>query len=155
MPTRNLNWQRLFRGNLTILTPSMATSTYRVVTHLFAFPVLPPSLMNSMSSFHTGYALHRTRLHPSLIFAVLGLKRLKACFPTAQGSSGCCLFGSTFMLASKVICDNAFKQIVVDRRIGYVPAEGDQPDGERDVPVFGLGADRPSSNAEGIRGDGE
>ena len=155
MLTRYLNRRCPFHGNLMILTPSMATSTYHVITHLFACPVLPPSLMSSMSSFHTGYALHRTRLHPSLIFAVLGLKRLKACFPTAQGSSGCCLFGSTFMLASKVICDDKFEQIVVNRRVGYVPAEGDQPDGERDVPVFGLGADRPSSNAEGIRGDGE
>ena len=150
MPTRYLNRRRPFRGNLTILTPSTATSTYRVVTHLFACPVLPPSLMSSMSSFHTGYALHRTRLHPSLIFAALVLKRLKAHFPTARGSSGRRLFGSTFMLASKVICDDAFEQIVVDRRVGYVPAEGDQPDGERDVPVFGLGADCPPGDAEGI-----
>ncbi|KAG1880795.1 hypothetical protein F4604DRAFT_1521592, partial [Suillus subluteus] len=33
---------------------------------------------------------------------------LKACFPTAWGSSGHHLFMSAFMLASKVICDNTY-----------------------------------------------
>jgi len=33
---------------------------------------------------------------------------LKACFPTARGSSGHRLFVSAFMLASKVICDDIY-----------------------------------------------
>ncbi|KAI6112341.1 hypothetical protein EDD16DRAFT_1473567 [Pisolithus croceorrhizus] len=37
-----------------------------------------------------------------------GLELLKARFPTAPDSSGHCLFISTFMLASKVICDDTF-----------------------------------------------
>jgi len=35
-----------------------------------------------------------------------------------------------------------------------VPAEGNQPDGERNVPVFGVGIERQSSDIEGIRRDG-
>jgi len=37
--------------------------------------------------------------------ALVLLQQLKACFPTAWGSLGHCLFISMFMLASKVICD--------------------------------------------------
>jgi hypothetical protein len=55
------------------------------------------------------YALHRTRLHPSVTFAALYLlQRLKARFPAAKGSSGHRLFISAFMLASKIICDDTY-----------------------------------------------
>ena len=55
------------------------------------------------------YAVHRTRLHSSVTFAALYLlQRLKARFPTAQGSSGHRLFISAFMIASKVICDDTY-----------------------------------------------
>ena len=73
----------------------------KFITHLFACPELPPS-----SSYFIAYILHRTKLHPSVTFAALVLlQRLKAHFPTTWGSSGHRLFVSTFMLASKVICD--------------------------------------------------
>ena len=36
------------------------------------------------------------------------LQQLKSCFPTAHGLSRHRLFLSTFMLASKVICDNTY-----------------------------------------------
>ena len=36
----------------------------------------------------------------------------------------------------------------------YVPVEGDQPDGEGDVPVFGVGAECGPGDAQGIRGNG-
>ena len=55
------------------------------------------------------YALHRTHLHASVTFATLYLLQcLKAQFPAARGSSGHRLFISTFMLASKVICDDTY-----------------------------------------------
>jgi hypothetical protein len=53
------------------------------------------------------YALHRTRLHPSVTLAALYLlQRLKARFPAAKGYSGHRLFISAFMLASKIMCDD-------------------------------------------------
>ncbi|KAG2085830.1 uncharacterized protein F5147DRAFT_792396, partial [Suillus discolor] len=55
------------------------------------------------------YALHRTKIHASVTFAALVLQQqLKECFPTAWGSLGHHLFISTFMLASKVICDDTY-----------------------------------------------
>ncbi|KAG1857038.1 hypothetical protein DFJ58DRAFT_659236, partial [Suillus subalutaceus] len=36
------------------------------------------------------------------------IQQLKVCIPTAQGSSGHCLFISVFILASKVMCDNTY-----------------------------------------------
>ena len=59
--------------------------------------------------YFIAYALHRTKLHPSVTFASLVLlQRLKARFPTARGLSGHRLFVSAFMLASKVICDDTY-----------------------------------------------
>ncbi|KAI6137808.1 hypothetical protein BKA82DRAFT_170662, partial [Pisolithus tinctorius] len=55
------------------------------------------------------YALHRTKLHPSITFAALVLlRRLKVRFPTARGLSAFQLFISTFMLMSKVICNDTY-----------------------------------------------
>lgn len=55
------------------------------------------------------YALHRTRLHESVTYAVLYLlQRPKTRFPAARGSSWHRLFISVFMLASKVICDDTY-----------------------------------------------
>jgi hypothetical protein len=55
------------------------------------------------------YALHRTRLAPSVTFAALYLlQRLKTRFIAARGSSGHRLFISAFMIASKVICDDTY-----------------------------------------------
>ncbi|OCH86080.1 hypothetical protein OBBRIDRAFT_738657 [Obba rivulosa] len=85
------------------------------VTHLFACPDLPPVSSSNPSapaptlSLFIAYALHRTRLHPSVTFAALYLlQRLKARFPAARGSSGHRLFISAFMIASKVICDDTY-----------------------------------------------
>ena len=59
--------------------------------------------------YFIAYALHRTKLHPSVTFASRVLfRRLKAQFPSAWGSSGHRLFVSAFMLASKVICDDTY-----------------------------------------------
>ncbi|KIM63970.1 hypothetical protein SCLCIDRAFT_1213783 [Scleroderma citrinum Foug A] len=83
----------------------------KFVTHLFACPELPPSSSGSTVKlpYFIAYALHRTKLHPSVTFAALVLlQRLKARFPTARGSSGHRLFVSAFMLASKVICDDTY-----------------------------------------------
>jgi hypothetical protein len=55
------------------------------------------------------YALHRTRLTPSVTFAALYLlQRLKSRFTEATGSSGHRLFIAAFMIASKVICDDTY-----------------------------------------------
>ncbi|KAF9243147.1 hypothetical protein BU15DRAFT_86565 [Melanogaster broomeanus] len=83
----------------------------RFITHLFACPEYPPSSSGSTIKLpqFIAYALHRTKLHPSVTFAALVLlQRLKARFPTARGSSGHRLFVSAFMLASKVICDDTY-----------------------------------------------
>ena len=48
-------------------------------------------------------------LHMSITLAMLYLLQcLKACFPTAKGSSGHHLFISAFMTTSKVICDYTY-----------------------------------------------
>ena len=54
-------------------------------------------------------ALHRSKLHPSVMFAALVLlQRLRVQFLTACGSFGHHLFTSAFMLTSKVICDDTY-----------------------------------------------
>jgi hypothetical protein len=64
----------------------------------------PPTL-----AMFIAYALHRTRLHPSVTFAALYLlQRLKTRFVAARGSSSHRLFISAFMIASKVICDDTY-----------------------------------------------
>ncbi|KAK7045538.1 hypothetical protein VNI00_007370 [Paramarasmius palmivorus] len=83
----------------------------RFITHLFACPEYPPTTTQSHAKlpYFIAYALHRTKLHPSVTFAALVLlQRLKARFPTARGSSGHRLFISAFMIASKVICDDTY-----------------------------------------------
>lgn len=89
----------------------MARLCARFITHLFACPEYPPSITHSQAKLpiFIAYALHRTKLHPSVTFASLVLlQRLKARFPTARGSSGHRLFISAFMIASKVICDDTY-----------------------------------------------
>jgi len=83
----------------------------RFITHLFACPESPPtsSSISTRLPYFIAYALHRTKLNPSVTFAALVLlQRLKARFPTARGSSGHRLFISAFMIASKVICDDTY-----------------------------------------------
>ncbi|KAL0955762.1 hypothetical protein HGRIS_001976 [Hohenbuehelia grisea] len=83
----------------------------RFITHLFACPEYPPSATHTGAKlpYFIAYALHRTKLHPSVTFAALVLlQRLKARFPTARGSSGHRLYISAFMIASKVICDDTY-----------------------------------------------
>ncbi|KAL0572384.1 hypothetical protein V5O48_009576 [Marasmius crinis-equi] len=83
----------------------------RFITHLFACPERPPSsisLKTRLPQF-IAYALHRTKMHPSVTCASLVLlQRLKYRFPMARGSSGHQLFISAFMIASKVICDDTY-----------------------------------------------
>lgn len=60
-------------------------------------------------SHFVAYALYRTRLPMAVVyFALLLLKRLKTQYPVARGSSGHRLFISAFMLASKMLCDDAY-----------------------------------------------
>ncbi|KDN49921.1 hypothetical protein K437DRAFT_73894 [Tilletiaria anomala UBC 951] len=55
------------------------------------------------------YAVHRTRLPLAVTHqALFLLKRLKARFPAARGSSGHRLFISALMLASKASCDDTY-----------------------------------------------
>jgi hypothetical protein len=55
------------------------------------------------------YALHWTKLHSSVTFALLVSPQcLKARFPTARSLSGHRLFISAFMIASRVICDDTY-----------------------------------------------
>ena len=64
----------------------------------------PPTL-----AMFIAYALHRTRLHPSITFAALYLlQRLKTRFVAARGSSGHRLFILAFMITSKVICNDTY-----------------------------------------------
>jgi len=92
---------------------NIAQLSARFISHLFDCPELPPGSSTAkpqspLPNF-IAYALHRTKLHPSVTFAALILlQRLKARFPTARGSSGHRLFISAFMIASKVICDDTY-----------------------------------------------
>ncbi|KAG8907268.1 hypothetical protein FRB99_004962 [Tulasnella sp. 403] len=89
----------------------------RFITALFSCPDVPPPPANgstpqgpspTLAAF-IAYALHRTRLNPSVTFCALFLlSRLKGRFPAARGSSGHRLFISAFMIASKVICDDTY-----------------------------------------------
>jgi hypothetical protein len=89
----------------------------RFITALFSCPDVPPPPTNgaaptgpapTLAAF-IAYALHRTRLTPSVTFCALFLlSRLKGRFPAARGSSGHRLFISAFMIASKVICDDTY-----------------------------------------------
>ncbi|KAF9047404.1 hypothetical protein BJ165DRAFT_1403129 [Panaeolus papilionaceus] len=89
----------------------LAKLATRFITHLFACPDYPPSTTHSHAKlpYFIAYALHRTKLHPSVTFAALVLlQRLKARFPSAKGSSGHRLFISAYMISSKVMCDDTY-----------------------------------------------
>ena len=89
----------------------LAKIAARFITHLFACPDYPPSSTHSHAKlpYFIAYALHRTKLHQSVMFAALILlQRLKARFPSARGSSGHRLFISAFMISSKVMCDDTY-----------------------------------------------
>ena len=69
---------------------------------------MSPSPSQPLTNF-IAYALHRTHLHSSAIFAALYLlHRLRARFPAAWGTSGHRSFISASMIASKVICDDTY-----------------------------------------------
>lgn len=55
-----------------------------------------------------GYALSRTRLESNVLFAALLLLQRYKASPTARPSSAHILFITSFMVASKVICDNVY-----------------------------------------------
>ncbi|KAM6502521.1 hypothetical protein JOM56_002498 [Amanita muscaria] len=83
----------------------------RFITFLFTCPERPPSSHTQQPKLphFIAYALHRTKLHPSVVFAgLILLQRLKARFPSAKGSSGHRLFISAYMIASKVLCDDTY-----------------------------------------------
>ncbi|KAJ7747089.1 hypothetical protein B0H14DRAFT_2406349, partial [Mycena olivaceomarginata] len=83
----------------------------RFITHLFACPPFPLQSTHSQAKlpYFIVYTLHHTKLHQSITYAVLVLlQHLKVCFPTTRGSSGHRLFISTFMIVSKVICDDTY-----------------------------------------------
>jgi hypothetical protein len=89
----------------------LAKIASRFITHLFACPDYPPSSTHAHAKlpYFIAYALHRTKLHQSVMFAALILlQRLKARFPSARGSSGHRLFISAFMISSKVMCDDTY-----------------------------------------------
>jgi len=69
----------------------------KFLTHLLTCPELPPSSLGSTVKlpYFIAYALHCSKLHPSLTFAALQLP--KAHFPASWGSLGHCLFVSVFM----------------------------------------------------------
>lgn len=90
---------------------NLAKIAARFITHLFACPDYPPSSTHAHAKlpFFIAYALHRTKLHQSVMFAsLILLQRLKARFPSARGSSGHRLFISAFMISSKVMCDDTY-----------------------------------------------
>ncbi|KAI0038560.1 hypothetical protein FA95DRAFT_1457961, partial [Auriscalpium vulgare] len=76
----------------------------RFISHLFACQDHPP--LPSLEHF-IARALHRAHRLPTCVaFAALYLLlRLKIRFPGATGSSGQRLFITSFMIASKVLCD--------------------------------------------------
>jgi hypothetical protein len=66
----------------------LAKIAARFITHLFACPDYPPSSTHAHAKlpYFIAYALHRTKLHQSVMFAALILlQRLKARFPSARG----------------------------------------------------------------------
>ena len=89
----------------------VARLSARFISFLFTCPEHPPSSLTQQPKLpqFIAYALHRTKLHPSVVFAgLILLQRLKARFPSAKGSSGHRLFISAYMIASKVICDDTY-----------------------------------------------
>ena len=85
-------------------------------------PPPPPSYTPMDPPRFIAYALHHTRLTPSVTFAALYLlQRLKTRFIAVHGSSGHRLLISAFMIASKVICDDTYSNkswCIVGQRSG-------------------------------------
>lgn len=80
----------------------------RYITHLFECPKYPPSSRVTLPLF-IAYALHRTKLDPSVAYAALVLiTRLKCRYPSSRGISGHRLFLVAFMLAAKQMCDDTY-----------------------------------------------
>lgn len=79
------------------------------ITQLFAchkYPTTSSGLNMKLPYFIT-YTLHWTKLHSSVTSATLVTQpQLKAQFPTTHGSSGHQLYIFTFIITSKVICDD-------------------------------------------------
>jgi len=76
-------------------------------------PLAPPLTTPTPQSDHFIAARHQTWLYehePVTFVALYLLQHLKAWFPTAKGSLGHCLFISTFMLSSKIICNNTYSK---------------------------------------------
>lgn len=83
----------------------------RYITHLFECPKYPPSstTLRVTLPLFIAYALHRTKLDPSVTYAALVLiTRLKCRYPSSQGISGHRLFLVAFMLAAKQMCDDTY-----------------------------------------------
>ncbi|PPQ76875.1 hypothetical protein CVT26_001466 [Gymnopilus dilepis] len=81
------------------------------VTHLFASPDYSQSSTQAQAKlpYFIAYALHQTKLHPSITFAALVLlQRLKARFPSARGLSSHRLFILAYMISSKVMRDDTY-----------------------------------------------
>ncbi|PPR07088.1 hypothetical protein CVT26_005305 [Gymnopilus dilepis] len=107
----------------------LAKLAARFVTRLFACPDYPQSSMQAQAKlpYFIAYALHRTKLHPSVTFAALVLlQRLKARFPSARGSSGhrswCIVAQGMFTLREvnqmeREMCTYLDWELTVDNRI--------------------------------------
>ncbi|KAI0313032.1 hypothetical protein OF83DRAFT_1030463, partial [Amylostereum chailletii] len=83
----------------------------RFVSHLFACPELPPtgSATTTAVPLAIQHRPHRPAFLPQALppLPLSPVQHLKARF-AAKGFSGHCLFISAFMLASKIICDDAY-----------------------------------------------
>ena len=85
---------------------------------------------------------------------LLQIQRLKACFLTAQGSSGHHLLISAFMFALKVICDDTYSNSpgpLLCRECSNCARSTRWR--ERDVPVPRVGAQHRSCHATGVQRD--
>ncbi|KAJ3537576.1 hypothetical protein NMY22_g5535 [Coprinellus aureogranulatus] len=83
----------------------------RFVTHLFASPPYPSSTTHprALLPHFIAYALHRTKLDPSIAFAALViLQRLKGLYSSEKRLSGHRLFITAYMVASKSMCDEVY-----------------------------------------------
>ncbi|KAJ3518824.1 hypothetical protein NMY22_g13489 [Coprinellus aureogranulatus] len=90
---------------------TLAGMSARFLTHLFGCTDLPKpgtQPQTPLAQF-IAYVTHRTDYPRCVLFAALViLQRLKYRFPTANKSCGHRLFISTFMIASKFLCDNSY-----------------------------------------------
>lgn len=86
--------------------------TTRFITHLFSCSDSAPSSHPQLTlPVFIDYALHRTKLHPSVTYATLVLLlRLKGRFPSACGlpTSGHRLFITAYMISAKAMIDGTY-----------------------------------------------